>query len=80
MADIGYIRVSTTQQHTDRQLADVQLDKVFEDKASGKNTDRPEFKKLMEYVREGDIIHVHSIDRLSFSEDGCTERQKPTAL
>ena len=67
MADIGYIRVSTTQQHTDRQLADVQLDKVFEDKASGKNTDRPEFKKLMEYVREGDIIHVHSIDRLARS-------------
>ncbi|MCV5340839.1 recombinase family protein, partial [Escherichia coli] len=41
MANVGYIRVSTTDQHTDRQLAGVQLDKVFTDKVSGKGTDRP---------------------------------------
>ena len=64
MANIGYIRVSTVQQNTDRQLAGVTLDKVFEDKASGKNTQRPQFEAMMNYVREGDVLHVHSIDRL----------------
>jgi len=64
MANIGYIRVSTTQQHTDRQLAGVALDKVFEDKASGNNTQRPQFEAMMNYIREGDVLHVHSIDRL----------------
>ncbi|MBE9877876.1 recombinase family protein, partial [Escherichia coli] len=63
MANIGYIRVSTVQQNTDRQLAGVALDKVFEDKASGKNTQRPQFEAMMNYVREGDVLHVHSIDR-----------------
>ncbi len=64
MANIGYIRVSTVQQNTDRQLAGVTLDKVFEDKASGKNTQRPQFEAMMNYVREGDVLHVHSIDCL----------------
>lgn len=64
MANIGYMRVSTTQQHTDRQLAGVTLDKIFEDKASGKNTQRPQFEAMMNYIREGDVLHVHSIDRL----------------
>lgn len=64
MANIGYIRVSTIQQHTDRQLADMQLDKVFEDKLSGKDTDRPAFRAMMDYVREGDTLHVHEISRL----------------
>ncbi|MFP1455042.1 recombinase family protein [Escherichia coli] len=64
MANIGYIRVWTFQQNTDRQLAGVTLDKVFEDKASGKNTQRPQFEAMMNYVREGDVLHVHSIDRL----------------
>lgn len=44
MANVGYIRVSTTDQHTDRQLAGVQLDKVFTDKVSGKGTDRPDYR------------------------------------
>ncbi len=64
MGNVGYIRVSTTQQHTDRQLAGVTLDKVFEDKASGKNIQRPQFEAMMNYIREGDVLHVHSIDRL----------------
>jgi DNA invertase Pin-like site-specific DNA recombinase len=60
---VGYKRVSTTDQSTERQLDGVQLDKEFEDKASGKNMDRPELKKALEYVRSGDTLIVHSIDR-----------------
>ena len=63
---IGYRRVSTVDQSTDRQLADVALDKVFEDKASGKSTDgRPELARAIDYVRDGDTLVVHSMDRLA---------------
>ena len=67
MGDFAYIRVSSTDQNTDRQLADVGVtfEKVFTDKASGGSTNRPELDKLREHVREGDTIHVHSIDRLA---------------
>lgn len=66
MAQIGYIRVSTIDQHLDRQLADIRdtLDKVYEDKLSGKNMDRPGFEAMMDYVREGDTLHVHELSRL----------------
>ncbi|MEG7996653.1 recombinase family protein, partial [Klebsiella quasipneumoniae subsp. quasipneumoniae] len=57
MANIGYIRVSSIQQNTERQLAGVTLDKVFEEKASGKNIEREQFKAMMDYVREGDTLH-----------------------
>lgn len=62
---VGYIRVSSIDQSTQRQLVDVPLDKVFEDKASGKDTNRPEFQRMREFVREGDIVIVHSLDRLA---------------
>ena len=63
---IAYIRVSTVEQNTERQLADVEgFDKVFEDKCSGSTTDRPSLAALLDYVREGDEVHVHSIDRLA---------------
>ncbi|GAC80832.1 Site-specific DNA recombinase [Gordonia malaquae] len=63
---IGYKRVSTVDQKTDRQLADVEVDKVFTDKASGKSTDgRPELARAVDYVREGDTLVVHSMDRLA---------------
>ncbi len=62
---IGYIRVSSVQQNTDRQLADIPLDKVFEDKVSGKDTNRPQLKACLGHLREGDTLHVHSIDRLA---------------
>jgi len=61
---IGYIRVSSLDQNTHRQLADVQLDKIFEDKVSGKDTNRPQLQAMLEYAREGDNIIVHSLDRL----------------
>jgi DNA invertase Pin-like site-specific DNA recombinase len=62
--NIGYIRVSTLIQNTARQLDGIQLDKVFEDKASGKDTDRPQLTACLAHVREGDTLHVHSMDRL----------------
>lgn len=67
MGNIGYIRVSSVQQITDRQLEGVTLDKEFIDKASGKNTDRPQLKAMLDYVREGDVIHVHDLSRLGRS-------------
>jgi DNA invertase Pin-like site-specific DNA recombinase len=63
MTKIGYTRVSTTEQNTDRQeLGDI---RVFEDKASGKSTDRPALKEMLAYIRDGDEVVVYSIDRLA---------------
>lgn len=66
---IGYQRVSTAEQNTDRQLDGVELDKMFTDKASGKNTDRPELARAVDYVRDGDTLVVHSMDRLARNLD-----------
>lgn len=63
--DIGYIRVSSVDQNEQRQLVDVKLDKIFIDKTSGKDTNRPSLTEMINYARDGDIIHVHSIDRLA---------------
>ncbi|MFA5921136.1 MAG: recombinase family protein [Methylococcaceae bacterium] len=63
--NIGYVRVSSGSQNTDRQLEGLSLDKRFEDKTSGKNTNRPELTRCLSHVREGDTLHVHSIDRLA---------------
>lgn len=65
MATINYIRVSTASQNTDRQLVGVPCDKTFLDKCSGKDTNRPEFNLMMDYVREGDQINVHELSRLA---------------
>lgn len=62
---IGYVRVSTLDQSTGRQLDGVQLDRVFEDKASGKDMDRPELKEMIKFARDGDTVVVHSMDRLA---------------
>lgn len=66
---VGYKRVSTLDQSAERQLADVQLDKVFEDKVSGKDMNRPQLTAMLEYVREGDTLIVHSMDRLARNID-----------
>jgi len=66
---VGYIRVSTLDQNTERQLEDVALDKTFTDKASGKDTNRPELQRALEYLREGDTLVVHSMDRLARNLD-----------
>ena len=64
---IGYKRVSTIDQNTARQLDGVPLDKLFEDKASGKDTNRPQLQAALNYCREGDTLVVHSMDRLARS-------------
>ncbi|WP_029461233.1 recombinase family protein [Solidesulfovibrio alcoholivorans] len=61
---IGYTRTSTTDQNLDRQLDGIELDRVFEEQASGKDKNRPVLKECLKYVRQGDTLHVHSIDRL----------------
>jgi DNA invertase Pin-like site-specific DNA recombinase len=66
---IGYIRVSTITQNTDRQLEGVELDEVFEDKVSGKDTNRPQLEAMLKHVRKGDTVHVHSMDRLARNLD-----------
>ena len=67
MANVAYIRVSTVQQNTERQyhaMKDIEIDTWFEDKKSGKNEDREQLKKMLEYVRTGDHVYVASLDRL----------------
>ena len=65
---IGYIRVSTQEQNTIRQevmMQELGVDEIYIDKASGKNTERPELKKLLEYIRKGDTVIVESISRFA---------------
>ena len=62
---IGYVRVSTVDQNTERQLDGIEVDRTFTDQASGKDTQRPQLKAALEYVREGDVLLVHSMDRLA---------------
>ncbi len=68
---LAYIRVSTVLQNTDRQLADIlhTCHEVFEDKLSGKSTDRPQLAAMLKHARKGDTIVVHSMDRLARSLD-----------
>ena len=65
---IGYVRVSTQEQNTLRQeelMESLEVDEVYVDRMSGKNTDRPELKKLLDYVRKGDTVIVESISRFA---------------
>jgi DNA invertase Pin-like site-specific DNA recombinase len=66
---IGYIRVSTFDQNPERQLEQVDVDRIFSDKASGKDVHRPQLEALMDFVREGDTVIVHSMDRLARNLD-----------
>ncbi|EOV9744353.1 recombinase family protein [Enterobacter hormaechei] len=74
---IGYVRVSSFDQNPDRQLEQIEVGKVFTDKASGKDTQRPELERLLAFVREGDTVVVHSMDRLARNRrivQGLTQR------
>lgn len=62
---VGYIRVSSFDQNTDRQLEHSKVDKIFTDRASGKDTNRPALEELLAFVREGDTVVIHSMDRLA---------------
>lgn len=66
---IGYVRVSSFDQNPERQLENVQVDRLFTDKASGKDTQRSELERLIAFVREGDTVVVHSMDRLARNLD-----------
>lgn len=66
---VGYVRVSTVEQNTARQLDGLVLHKTFTDHASGGTTDRPQLDEALRYVREGDILVVHSMDRLARNLD-----------
>jgi len=62
---IGYIRVSSYGQNDERQLDGIELDKVFKEKVSAQTKNRPRLMEALEYLRDGDELHVHSIDRLA---------------
>jgi len=67
---LGYIRVSSLTQNTDRQLDGFEFDyPPFTDRLSGKDTNRPELKKLMDYARRGDTVYVHELSRLGRNLD-----------
>lgn len=81
---VGYIRLSSLDQNTARQLIGIRLDKIFEEKVSGKDRKRPELERMISYIRKGDHVYVHSMDRLArnlkdllelvkeITEKGCT--------
>ncbi len=74
MAKIGYARVSSKGQHLDRQLAALKgVDKLFTDKLSGANANRPELQKMLAYIREGDIVLVTELDRLGRNNQDLTK-------
>lgn len=62
---IGYIRVSSADQKTERQLEGIACDKIFTEKVSAKDANRPQLQACIEYCREGDILVVHSLDRFA---------------
>ena len=65
---VGYIRISTKEQNTARQevlMEQLGVEKIYTDKTSGKNTDRPELQRMMDFVREGDVVIVESFSRLA---------------
>jgi DNA invertase Pin-like site-specific DNA recombinase len=66
---IGYIRVSSLEQNNSRQLDGIELDGVYEDKISAKDTDRPGLQAMLGYVRQHDVVIAHSMDRLARNLD-----------
>jgi len=74
--NIAYVRVSTVEQNEARQLEALEkyhIDKWFTEKVSGKNTNRPELQKMLEFVREGDTIYIHDLSRLARSTKDLLE-------
>lgn len=68
MANIAYVRVSSSDQNTGRQreiLADKGIERWYEEKISGKDTNRPKLQEMLDYVRDGDVLYIESISRLA---------------
>lgn len=70
---VGYIRVSSIDQNVERQLDGLQLDKIFTDKMTGATKERPELQRMIEYVRQGDTVYIHSLDRLARNFDNLLD-------
>ena len=73
---VGYVRISTKEQNTARQdviMEQLGVERVYTDKVSGRDTNRPELQKMMEFVREGDVVIVESISRLARSTKDLLE-------
>src|SRR5215467_14135112 len=66
---VGYVRVSSVDQNAVRQLDGIAVERTFTDKASGKDTTRPKLDEMLAFVRDGDIVTVHSMDRLARNLD-----------
>ena len=66
---VGYVRVSSVDQNTVRQLEGIEVERTFTDKASGKDTARPKLDEMLAFVRDGDAVIVHSMDRLARNLD-----------
>lgn len=66
---VGYVRVSSADQNTVRQLEGIDLERIFEDKVSGKDAERPQLHEMLAFVRDGDTVIVHSMDRLARNLD-----------
>lgn len=66
---VGYIRISSVDQNAERQLDNVPVDRCYTDTASGKNAQRPQLEALLDFVRNGDTVVVHSMDRLARNLD-----------
>lgn len=73
---IGYVRVSTKEQNEARQIQSMTeqgVDKIFIDKQSGKDFERPEYQKMISELKEGDVVILHSLDRLGRNYDAIIE-------
>lgn len=68
---VGYVRVSTVDQNTVRQLDAIKVERTFIDKVSGKDTTRPKLEEMIAFVRDGDTVIVHSMDRLARNSTIC---------
>ena len=76
MSNIAYVRVSTAEQNEQRQVEALEkhnIDKWFKEKISGKDTNRPKLKDMMEYIREGDTVYIHDFSRLARSTKDLLE-------
>ena len=73
---VGYVRVSTVTQHEDRQLVTMEkfgVEKLFQEKVSGKDKNRPQLQQLLDFVREGDMVIIHDFSRLARSTKDLLE-------
>ena len=76
MENIAYVRVSTAEQNEGRQVEELkqhQIDKWFTEKVSGKDTNRPQLRAMLDYVREGDTVYIHDFSRLARSTKDLLE-------